>query len=365
MSSPGARRRRTTRRSRSRTRCGSPSTRATCSRRRRTTEMPVDLARLEELRRTLARREDALDEVRAALQAAREAERAARRLDDLAAAAEHRSAFDSAVGRWRSRLARHAATLDEIEALRRAGEAELSAPEDRFDGHGSTLPVLLLPLRIETRFLPVDGDPVQLVVRIYPDEVHVDDHDPALTPSEETDGREYWRAVWRAGPGSDGGAAWERLRDLHGGPRAAWIVRSTEPRNPTRRPTAPVAEGEPLRPEPRFRAPPRRPEGSTRAARAAWLPDRFAAVGYVAGAPAVTAWGELVAEQLLAGPVEDPLVDQVDLLGPGADVDELDVPELDWLTDLDAAVAAGMAIRIPLDSRIAQGLDRLIVIGIR
>ena len=154
-------------------------------------------------------------------------------------------------------------------------------------------------------------------MRIYPDEVHIDDHDPALTPTEENDGREYWRGVWRAGPGSDGGAAWERLRDIHGAPRAAWIVRSTEPLNPAGRPNTPLDEGEPLQPEPRFPAPPRRPEGSARATRVAWLPDRFAAVGYVAGSPAVTAWGELVAEELLAGPVEDPVAEDAEPLKPG------------------------------------------------
>ncbi len=327
--------------------------------------MALDLARLAELRRALAASETDLDEVRAALQAARAAERAARRANDLDAAAAHRAAFRAAATRRRRLLERRAATLERIEALRRAGEAELAAPEARFHGHGAGLPVLLLPLRIETRFLPVDGDPVELVVRIYPDEVHIDDHDPALTPSEEADGREYWRAVWRAGPGSDGGPAWERLRDLHGAPRAAWLVRSTKPRNPGSRPDTPLGEGEPLQPKPQFPAPPRRPEGSARATRVAWLPDRFAAVGYVAGAPAVTAWGELVAEELLAGPVEDPVAKDADPLGPGADVDELDIPELDWLIDLDAAVTAGMAIRIPLDDRIRAGLERLVVVGVR
>ncbi len=327
--------------------------------------MPLDLSRLAELRRTLAAREDALDEARAELQAAREAERAARRADDAAAVERQRAAFEAAAAEHRRRLARHAATLEEIGELRSAAEAELATPEARLDGHGAGLPALLLPVRIETRFLPVDGDPAELVVRIYPDEIHVDDHDPALTPSEEADGHQYWRGVWSAGPGSDGGPDWERLRDLHGGARAAWIVRSTEPRNPAARPDAPLAEGEPLEPEPQFPAPPRRPEGSARATRVAWLPDRFAAVGFVAGAPAVTAWGELVAEQLLAGPVEDPAAEDTDPLGPGADVDELEIPELDWLIDLDTAVAAGMAIRIPLDDSTSGGLERLVVLGVR
>jgi hypothetical protein len=327
--------------------------------------MPLDLPRLAELRRALAAQEAALDQSRAAIHATRAAVHAARRANDTAAVKEQRAALKAAVERWRRRRARRAAILEEIEALRRAGEAELAAPEARLDGRGADLPVLLLPLRIETRFLPVDGPPAELVVRIYPDEVHVDDHDAALTSTEEDGGREYWRAVWRAGPGSDGGAPWERLRDIHGGPRAGWIVRSTEPLNSADRPGAPTDEGAPLQPEPRFPDPPARPEGSARATRVAWLPDRFAVVGYVAGAPAATAWSELVAEELLAAPLEDPVAQDADPIGPGADVDELDVPELDWLMDIDAAVAAGMAIRLPLDDRIRGGFERLVVVGVR
>lgn len=327
--------------------------------------MALDLARLAVLRQAPAEHERQLEEVRAALVEARQAERAALRSDDANAAAAERTAFDEAVERRRVLLEEHSAALAEIEALRREGEAELATPEARFEGLDANVPVLLLPLRIETRYRPVDGEPEELVVRIYPDEVHVDDHDPALTPSEEDDGREYWRAAWRAGAGGEDRPAWERLRELRGAARAAWLVRSTEPSNVGERPTSPLAEGEPLQPEPRFPDPPRRPEGAQRAARVAWLPDRFVAVGYVAGARAVTAWGELVAEQLLAGPVEDPVADQPDPLGPAGDVDELDMPELDWLTNLDAAVAAGMAIRIPLDERTRGGLDRLVVAGVR
>ena len=224
--------------------------------------MALDLVRLAQLRRALAAHEAVLDQARAAIKAAREAVRAARRVNDTAEVKEQRAALKAAVERRRRRLARRAATLEEIEALRRAAEAQLATPEARLDGHGAGLPVLLLPLRIETRFLPVDGPPAELVVRIYPDEVHIDDHDPALTPTEENDGREYWRGVWRAGPGSDGGAAWERLRDIHGAPRAGWIVRSTEPLNPAGRPNAPLDEGEQLQPKPRFPEPPTRPEGS-------------------------------------------------------------------------------------------------------
>src|SRR5689334_588856 len=47
----------------------------------------------------------------------------------------------------------------------------------------TALPVALLPVRIETRFAD-DATGVLLKVRIYPDQIHVDAHDPRVTPGE-------------------------------------------------------------------------------------------------------------------------------------------------------------------------------------
>ena len=60
--------------------------------------------------------------------------------------------------------------------------------------HPTTHPLLLLPVRIETRF-----DGTDLKVRMYPDQVHVDSHEPELTEGEESSGRHYWEAMWRCG----------------------------------------------------------------------------------------------------------------------------------------------------------------------
>ena len=50
-------------------------------------------------------------------------------------------------------------------------------------------PITLLPLRLETRFRrgPVDGSPDavgELLVRIYPDSILADSHEPLLSPNE-------------------------------------------------------------------------------------------------------------------------------------------------------------------------------------
>jgi hypothetical protein len=47
-------------------------------------------------------------------------------------------------------------------------------------GVDALLPITLLPVRIETRFAGKAASP-QLQVRLYPDDAHVDQHDPRLT----------------------------------------------------------------------------------------------------------------------------------------------------------------------------------------
>ena len=59
-------------------------------------------------------------------------------------------------------------------------------------------PVLFLPVNIETRFMDnSDGRP-ELWLRIYPDQVAINSHEPELTDQEIVDGTTYWDAVWRA-----------------------------------------------------------------------------------------------------------------------------------------------------------------------
>ena len=94
-------------------------------------------------------------------------------------------------------------------------------------------PITLMPLRLETRFRrgPVDGSPDavgELLVRIYPDSILADSHEPLLSQNEVAAGQDYWRRAFADGREND---AWTALLGEVRTPRAAWIVAQTTPSN--------------------------------------------------------------------------------------------------------------------------------------
>ena len=52
------------------------------------------------------------------------------------------------------------------------------------------VPIALLPVRLEARFF---DNATELRVRIFPDQIHVDAHEPELTARERDAGMAYWR----------------------------------------------------------------------------------------------------------------------------------------------------------------------------
>lgn len=100
-------------------------------------------------------------------------------------------------------------------------------------GVDALLPITLLPVRIETRFAGTVASP-QLQVRLYPDDVHIDQHDPRLTRAEAAAAKKYWTAV-RAGTAAD--QAWAQLSKDVGPRRAIWARQALTPSNGTGPPT--------------------------------------------------------------------------------------------------------------------------------
>ncbi|NPC52601.1 hypothetical protein HPC50_36690, partial [Corallococcus exiguus] len=60
------------------------------------------------------------------------------------------------------------------------------------------LPILLFPVRLETRFktaaAPGESAPPELWVRIYPDDANIDTFEPTLSDGELVSARRYWCA---------------------------------------------------------------------------------------------------------------------------------------------------------------------------
>lgn len=227
-------------------------------------------------------------------------------------------------------------------------------------GLDARTPLVLLPFRLETRFVD-SGDSSELLVRIYPDQISVDAHDPELTSGEIADGQAYWGIVWRAGTAAAAAGqvktAWSVLVGRYHAPRAAWIVRATTPSNLTAQPAAPTPDGTDPVPAPEFVAPPTRATSWNRAAIATMLPDRWTIVAVNAGKPTF----------YQGAPVQSDLAVTLDPSGAGAFPSGSTVDAgMQWMVDFDVAVTAGMALRIPLDAATrAGGFEAIYAYGVR
>lgn len=87
-----------------------------------------------------------------------------------------------------------------------------------------TVPPLILATPTVTRD--------ELWARIYPDDIAVHTHEEALTQAEVDSGKAYWTEIWAAGEDADLKlAAWRSIVASFGTQRAAWIIKSLEPKS--------------------------------------------------------------------------------------------------------------------------------------
>lgn len=190
----------------------------------------------------------------------------------------------------------------------------------------TTIPLALLPVRLETQFFDV-GATTELRVRIYPDAIHVDAHEPELTDDERAA-----RAAWTAG--TRDAAAWRELVARVGPARAVYLAGLPASVDPGRRDAA-----------------------WTRPPIARLLPDRWTIVVTGPGLPPIRVDGAPVVAELVVGVGPD--------LGRDTDAPRLtDTPATAWIADFDIAERAGMAARVALPPRTAGPLD-VVVYGVR
>jgi hypothetical protein len=128
-------------------------------------------------------------------------------------------------------------------------EINLNNLNTRLSGLDGGLPIALFPVKLQTRFAtapmvtalgsgnipaPQAGaPPVELWVRIYPDDIFVHTHEDQLTEEELTAAGEYWNMLWTVA-GDDNrqtqqAGAWRALAEDYGPVRARYILRETKP----------------------------------------------------------------------------------------------------------------------------------------
>ncbi|WP_367140978.1 MULTISPECIES: hypothetical protein [Streptomyces] len=209
------------------------------------------------------------------------------------------------------------------------------------------LPVAMLPVRIETRFVSA----TQLQVRVFPDQLHIDAHDPALTADEAEGARWYWNERWRAGleDAAAAKAAWQGLTSRFRPGRAAYLVKVMTPAN------------DPHDGAPAFPDVPSRASTWSRAPMATALPDRFCVVGLGnedgQWVERFRAWGNYVPDRLAVG--LSPQEAQAAEREGGLPVDE----GTRWLREPSRAEKLGTLIEIENPS-LARGVERLLVLGV-
>ncbi len=183
----------------------------------------------------------------------------------------------------------------------------------------SQFPVLLMPVKIETRFVDVENDdehPHQLWLRIFPDQGFLESFDPILTAEEKLDRASFDNTI----------DAWKNLVEKYGQYRASWIIHATDEQIETQM-SDKDAEGRLI-----FRY--------------SWLPDYFWAYLY---------WTDAGGSQMQEVQLNRIDRDRVlSLFGTGSE----------WMEDFIVAERYGLAKRIKLQGRILQ-VDRLIVVGMR
>ena len=219
---------------------------------------------------------------------------------------------------------------------------------------GAEHPLALLPVRLETRYRS-GADGTELLVRVYPDQVHVDAHDPRLSAAELAAGQEFWRAQWRTGAnGERQQRGWKKLADRFGPGRAGWIAHVTTPTNPQARPGVEVPDGADLPAQPVFPDVQPTEQRSTPVARL--LPKQWTATAYAQGAVVAVATGRPITIDPAVGPdLAEPLVHS-----DGDEVAAIDAG-MNWLVDYTAAEELGMALRLPVSGPV----DLLLVTGVR
>src|SRR5215831_15479320 len=229
--------------------------------------------------------------------------------------------------------------------------SEVLTTADQLLATAKTSDVLgLFPVALEAKLEPAQH---RLRLRVWPEPIVQSTHDAALTTAEQAAGQRYWIADAAATTDADHLAAWKGLANELGPQRAAWVALTLTPTN-----AAALAPGvAPVFPQVALEDP-----ANPFVPTAAMLPDRWVVVGYVAGKLVVVHVGQPITRPLVTG-----LDTSASAVAAAHNVDGAPIqlpPRMRWMADFPTAIAAGMAMEIPVPVDLNQ-IDQLFVFGVR
>jgi predicted nucleic acid-binding Zn-ribbon protein len=232
-------------------------------------------------------------------------------------------------------------------------------PQTLIEQWNDTVPIMLLPLRLETRFKDTDKGK-ELWVRVFPDEVAVTSHEKILTDREKDAGVAYWKTLRGATDEDTRKDAWRDLADKFGANRAAWVALQTKPLNWSTPP--PVSDDDLQFPNIEVT----KPDNWTEAPHSVVMPDRFVLMAYRGGKVIKTLVGKQINDRLVLGPAPLEDEDKPSITRDATDNRLKFSDDFLWLTDFPSAVDSGMGFRVPLDAAdSANGFEQLLVIGLK
>ncbi|MBO9618058.1 MAG: hypothetical protein J7539_03395 [Niabella sp.] len=230
-------------------------------------------------------------------------------------------------------------------------------PQQLIESWNDTIPILLQPVRMETKF-----SQNELWVRIYPDDIAIVTHEKMLMLDEITYGITHWKEIWNAKDDADKKqAVWKVITDSYGLNRSAWIVLQTKPSNWANAATLASADDLIF---PTFDT--TKPDSWTQAAHTKVMPDRFVLLCYRGGILVHTQLGNPIDDIIIAGPAPVTGVTDTSISRDATTGEITYSDDFIWIKDFDNAVGKGMGFKVPLDQTSAvNGFDEVLAVGLK
>ena len=272
-------------------------------------------------------------------------------------------AFDKAQGEFQQARHDEGLRIDNLQSRLADWLPDGTSAEDDIGRLPGTEPIVMFPVRLETRF-----QGTQLLVRVFPDEIFLNTHETALTVAERDAARKYYEDL---NTGVAETALWRDMVARFGVERSAYLLREMLPifGNPGSSTTTSSSfcgglltggKNEELTFPDDIQL---RSSSWTRPGEGI-LPDRWLVITYHNGEPGRITPGKRIIEPLAMTP--DPKLQDTDLVAVESEGSYKVDKNLLWSLDFQRAVDVGMGIAVDMRGNEARdGYDRVIVVGVK